>query len=73
MLLAITSLGYASCWIEGQVTESEETQKQMAELLCIPSKYIVVGFLPIGVPEKEGKRPQYKTFSERAWYNAYKE
>ena len=72
MLLAITSLGYASCWIEGQVTESQETQKQIAKLLNLPSKYIVIGFLPIGIPAKEGKRPRYKAFSERAWYNVYK-
>ena len=71
MLLAITSLGYASCWIEGYITESAETQKQIAELLNIPEKYNVVGYLPIGIPENEGKRPQYKTFSERAWYNTY--
>jgi len=71
MLLAITALGYASCWIEGQVTEDVETQKQIAKILNIPAEYIVVGFLPIGVPEKEGKRPSYKLFSERAWYNVY--
>jgi len=69
ILLAITALGYASCWIEGQITENTETQKQIAELLNIPEEYTVVAFLPIGVPEKEGKRPAYKTFSERAWYN----
>jgi len=57
MLLAITSLGYASCWIEGHITESAETQKQIAGLL--------------NIPENEGKRPKYKTFSERAWYNIY--
>ena len=72
MLLAITSLGYASCWIEGHITENDETQKQIAKLLNIPQKYIVIGFLPIGIPENEGKRPKYKTFSERAWYNIYK-
>jgi len=72
MLIAITALGYASCWIEGQITEDVETQKQMAKILNIPEGYIVVGFLPIGVPEREGKRPQYKSFSERAWYNIYK-
>ena len=70
MLLAITYLGYASCWIEGQVTESAETQRQISELLNIPEKYAVVGFLPVGVPEKQGKRPGYKAFSERAWYNS---
>ncbi|MDR2589533.1 MAG: nitroreductase family protein [Oscillospiraceae bacterium] len=71
MLLAITALGYASCWIEGQITESEETQKQIADILKIPKNYIVIGFLPIGVPESEGKRASYKPFSERAWYNVY--
>ncbi|MDR2951638.1 MAG: nitroreductase family protein [Treponema sp.] len=69
ILLAVTALGYASCWIEGQVTESEETQKEIAKLLNVPPEYIVVAFLPIGIPEKEGKRPQYKPFSERAWFN----
>ena len=69
MLLAITALGYASCWIEGHITENTETQKQIATLLHLPEKYIVVGYLPIGIPEKEGKRPSYKSFSERAWYN----
>ena len=69
MLLVITGLGYASCWIEGHITENTETQKQIAELLNIPEKYTVVGFLPIGIPEKEEKRPAYKSFSERVWYN----
>jgi len=71
MLLAITSFGYASCWIEGHITENIETQKQIAKILNIPTEYIIVGFLPIGIPEKEGKRPSYKSFSERAWYNVY--
>ena len=69
MLLAITALGYASCWVEGQVTESVETQKRIAKLLNIGEEFAVVAFLPVGVPEKEGKRPAYKPFSERAWYN----
>jgi len=71
MLIAITALGYASCWVEGQVTEDNETQNQIAKLLNIPMEYSVVAFLPIGIPEKEGKRPKYKAFSERAWYNNY--
>jgi nitroreductase len=71
MLLAITALGYASCWIEGQITESAETQKQIAELLKVPAGYIVVGFLPVGVAESEGKRPEYKAFEERAWFNKF--
>jgi nitroreductase len=72
MLLAITALGYASCWIEGHITEDVETQKHIAIILNIPTEYKVIGFLPIGTPEKEGNRPSYKLFSERAWYNVYK-
>jgi nitroreductase len=71
ILLAITALGYASCWVEGQITEDTGTQEQIAKLLNIPSEYIVVAFLQIGIPEKEGKRPKYKAFSERVWYNMY--
>ena len=71
ILLAVTAFGYASCWIEGQITGDSGTQKQIARLLNIPDEYIVVAFLPVGVPEKEGKRPDYKAFSERAWYNAF--
>ena len=71
MLLAITALGYISCWIEGRIIQSAETQMQIAKFLNIPDEYTVVGFLPIGVPESEGKRPQYKPFHERAWFNNY--
>jgi len=71
MLLAITALGYASCWIEGQVTESKQTQEQIANLLNIPTDFIVVGFLPVGIPENESKGPAYKPFNERAWFNGF--
>jgi nitroreductase len=70
MLLAITALGYTSCWIEGQVTKNAETQEKAAKLLKISAEYTVVAFLPVGVPEKEGKHPSYKSFSERAWFNS---
>jgi nitroreductase len=68
MLLAAAALGYASCWIEGQVTESEETRQEIANMLKVPADCIVVAFIPIGIPEKEGRRPGYKPFSERAWF-----
>jgi len=69
MLLAITALGFASCWIEGQITESYDTQKGMADLLNIPAGFTVVGYLPVGIAKNEGKRPIYKSFEERAWFN----
>jgi nitroreductase len=68
MLLAITALGYASCWIEGQVTENAETQEKASKLLKTPPEYAIVAFLPIGVPAEEIKRPAYKPFSDRAWF-----
>ena len=71
ILIAVTACGYASCWIEGEITANAETQKQIAELLHIPDGYTVVAFLPVGIPEKEGERPAYKAFSERAWYNTF--
>ena len=70
MLIAITSLGYASCWVEGQITEDLESQKQIAQMLNVPGEYTVIAFLPIGIPEKEGKGPDRKPFDERAWFNA---
>jgi nitroreductase len=72
MLLAITALGYASCWVEGQVTESIETQKEIAKLLNIPDKYTVTAFLPVGVPEKQKKPARKKTFEQRARFNKEK-
>jgi len=71
ILLATTALNYTSCWIEGQIIEYPETQEQMAKKLNIPKGYIVVGFLPVGVPKGDGRRPKYKAFSERAWFNGF--
>ena len=71
ILLAITSLGYVSCWIEGQVKANAETQEQIAKILNIPKDYSIVGFLPVGIPEEDGIRPEYKTFEERAWFNKF--
>ena len=71
ILLAITALGYTSCWIEGQITERSETQAEIAKILNTPKEYIVVGFLPVGVPKGDVRRPRYKAFSERAWFNGF--
>ncbi|MDR2617514.1 MAG: nitroreductase family protein [Treponema sp.] len=70
-LLAITALGYASCWVEGQITGDPGIQQKIAQTLGVPEEYIVAAYLPIGIPEKEGKRPSYKPFSERAWFNGF--
>ncbi|MCL2244237.1 MAG: nitroreductase family protein [Treponema sp.] len=69
ILIAVTALGYASCWVEGQITEDPQVQEQIAQMLNVPGEYTVVAFLPIGIPEKEGKGPERKPFEERAWFN----
>ena len=71
MLLAITGLGYASCWIEGEITTDKTRQKAFAQLLAIPDGYEVVAFLPVGVPASPGKRVIHKPFEERAFFNGF--
>ena len=71
MLLAIVGLGYASCWIEGEITADPARQKALAELLAVPDGFAVVAFLPLGVPVSPGKRAVHKPFEERAFFNSF--
>jgi nitroreductase len=71
ILLAVTALGYASCWVEGQVTGDPSRQAEMARLLGAPPAYTLAACLPIGCPEAPGKRPAYKSFEERACFNRF--
>jgi nitroreductase len=47
MLIASTSLGYGSCWLEGYTLPREEEFK---ELLGIPKEKRLLTLVPIGVP-----------------------
>lgn len=71
MLLAITALGYASCWIEGHITDVDRIGDQMAKILGVPEEYELVCFLPVGVPAEEIKAVKKKDFSQRAWLNGF--
>ena len=71
MLLAITALGYQSCWYEGHITDSDRIGDKMARILGVPDGYELVCFLPVGVGETEPVPPRKKPFEERAWFNAY--
>ena len=71
MLLAIVALGYQSCWYEGHITDEDKIGEQMARILGVPSDYELVCYLPVGVAEDEPAGPRKKTFSQRAWFNAY--
>lgn len=71
MLLAIVELGYASCWYEGHITDTDRIGDKMARILGVPEEYALVAFLPIGIPAEEAKAVPKKHFSERVWINAF--
>lgn len=71
MLIAITDLGYQSCWYEGHITDLDRIGDKMAKILNVPDEYELVCFLPVGVPAEEVRGPGKKPFSERAWFNGF--
>lgn len=71
MLLAITALGYSSCWIEGHITDTDRIGDQMARILGVPEEYELVCMLPVGIAAEELRLPQKRPFDERAWLNGF--
>ena len=71
MLLAITALGYQSCWFEGHITDEDRIGEKMARILNVPAGYELVCFLPVGIAEGEPALPKKKSFEERARFNAF--
>ena len=71
MLLAIVELGYASCWIEGHITDEDRIGRKMADILGVPQHMELVCFLPVGVPAEEIRPVKKKEFSQRAWLNGF--
>ncbi|SFU98732.1 nitroreductase family protein [Butyrivibrio sp. INlla21] len=72
MLLAITELGYHSCWIEGHITDDDRLGDKIAKLLNVPDDYELVCILPVGIAESEPAGPEKKSFEERAWFNTFR-
>ena len=72
MLLAITALGYQSCWFEGHITDADRIGHKMAHILGVPEDYELVCFLPVGIAESSPVPPKKKDFGERAWFNAFR-
>ena len=70
-LLAIADLGYASCWVEGHITDADRIGDKMATILGVPEEYELIAYLPVGIPEAPGKRVRKKPLSERAWFNGF--
>ena len=71
MLLAITALGYESCWYEGHITDEDHIGRRMARILGVPEDYELVCFLPVGKPEGNPVPPKKKAFEARAWFNGF--
>jgi len=71
ILLAVTALGYASCWYEGHITDDDRICDRIAQILNVPQDYDLVAFLPIGIPETTEKAPFKIPFEERAWFNSF--
>lgn len=69
MLIAIHTLGYASCWYEGHITDDDDIAGQLAKALKLPEEYRIVCLLPVGVPEGEAKPPKKLPPEQRAWFN----
>ena len=73
MLLAITALGYESCWYEGHITDEDRIGWQIAQILGVPDDHELVCILPVGIAETEPVPPRKKSFEERAWFNSWPE
>ena len=81
MLLAITALGYQSCWYEGHVTDDDRIGDQIAKILKVPEEYELVCVLPVGIPDFGGEDregavkvltgPKKLPFEKRAWFNGF--
>lgn len=73
MLLAIEALGYASCWVEGHVTDVDQIGRKMADILGVPEDMELVCMLPVGHAAEAVKAPVKQAFEERAWFNGFGE
>ena len=70
-LLAITDLGYASCWVEGRVTGPDRVGHQMAKILGVPEDYELIAYLPVGIPAEEVTAPVKMPVSDRVHFNRF--
>jgi len=71
-LLAIAALGYESCWVEGNITGSDQIGRAMAKELSVPENIELICYLPVGKAAEEGGHATKLPFEERAWFNGYR-
>ena len=68
MLLAAVDLGYASCWVEGQIQRAEN---HLRKVLAVPSELRIWSVLPVGKEDGQAKRPQKPAPAEITHYNRF--
>lgn len=64
ILLAVTALGYATVWTDGE-TMIDDRPSKVAKLLNVPAGETVRALLPIGVPTATGTQKEKKPLEER--------
>jgi len=70
ILLAITAMGYAGCWIDARLRMKDNSDR-ISQLLGIPDDRKIFGLIPIGKPKEYGVQREKKPFEERVFYNKY--
>jgi len=68
MFLAITALGYDSCWVEGTLLRKEEEAKK---ILYVPDNKRLVILFPIGKGAEASSQAIKKPMAEMTHYNKY--
>lgn len=68
LLLAITAMGYASVWMDGD-TKLDGNFEKVKEILGLPENKTVRTILPVGIPVKEVNQNTRKSYEERVSYN----
>jgi nitroreductase len=71
ILLAVSSLGYGSVWIDGWLRVKNRSA-DISNILGIPDSKTIRVILPVGIPVEEGPKKEKLPFEERAWFNTYK-
>ena len=70
ILLAATSFGYASVWLDGWLRLTGVSES-ISKILAIPEDKQLRILLPLGIPDGEISVPQKMAFEECVSYNTY--
>lgn len=68
MLLAITAMGLAACWVAG---DKKPYAPKVGELLGVPKELKLVALIAVGYPRGEVPRPQKKPLQQVVHWQRY--